>query len=266
MSGDELVMLALCGIVAVVGWGRFYLQKVSVETLGAPRPGRGLLAIVPLLCAALLWLTLRTLASFDVRDASQYLLFYMLMGAAWVAAWLHLGPIAGLSVRDDVLERRNPAAATALTGALVGITLSFAGGNVGDGPGWWVVVFSALLATASLFVAWLALDAVSGVTEMVTVDRDEAAGLRLACFLVAAGLVFGRAVAGDWISAGATVLDFGTVASPVLLLLGAAALVDRASRPTGLRPQAPLVAAGALPGIVYLAAAAAYVLALGVPE
>lgn len=34
-------------------------------------------------------------------------------------------------------------AAYAIVGALAGITFSFARANVGNGPGWWVVVFSA---------------------------------------------------------------------------------------------------------------------------
>ena len=35
------------------------------------------------------------------------------------------------------------AAVPAVVGALVGVTFCYAGGNIGDGPGWWVVVFSA---------------------------------------------------------------------------------------------------------------------------
>ena len=50
----------------------------------------------------------------------------------------------------------NAAAAMATAGATIGVTLSYAGGNIGDGPGWWVVVFSAAIATAGLFACWLA--------------------------------------------------------------------------------------------------------------
>jgi hypothetical protein len=266
MSGDEGLAFAMSAFLAFIGWGRLYHQKLAVTTLGAPRPGRALLAVVPLLCVALLWATLRTLASFDVRDAPQYLMLYMVMGAAWVAAGAHLTPIAGLSIRDDVLERRNPAAATALAGAMVALTLCFAGGNIGDGPGWWVVVFSAALATGAFFLAWLVLDAVARSTELVTVDRDAAAGIRLAAFLVAAGLVLGRSVAGDWSSARDTFIDFVIYAWPLVVLIGFAAVVDHASRPTGLRPRAPVVVAGIVPALLYVAVAAAYVASLGVPE
>ena len=41
---------------------------------------------------------------------------------------------------------------------MLGVTLCYAGGNIGNGPGWWVVVFSAGLSTVALFAAWMVLD------------------------------------------------------------------------------------------------------------
>ena len=37
----------------------------------------------------------------------------------------------GLSVRDDAIERQNIAASCGISGALIGVTLCFAGGNIG---------------------------------------------------------------------------------------------------------------------------------------
>src|SRR4029453_10538043 len=144
----------------------------------------------------------------DVRDDPTYLFMYVLLGAAWVGVWIRLLAMTGVSKRDDVVERSNSSAALAVAGATLGITLCYAGGNIGDGPGWWVVVFSAALATLALFAAWLLLGFASGVSDAVTVDRDPAAGLRLAAFLIGCGLILGRAVAGDWESAAATVREF----------------------------------------------------------
>ena len=105
------------------------------------------------------------------------------------------------------MERANGSASLAVAGAIIGITLAYAGGNIGDGPGWWVVVFCAALATLALFAAWMLLELASGVSDAVTVDRDPSAGMRLGGFLVACGLILGRS-AGDWISVDATVRDF----------------------------------------------------------
>jgi hypothetical protein len=78
-------------------------------------------------------------------------------------------------------------------GALLAVTLCYAGGNVGDVPGWWVVILSAALSTGTLLVAWLTLTGTAPIVDAVTVDRDPAAGLRLGAFLVlcAAQRVYG---------------------------------------------------------------------------
>ena len=62
--------------------------------------------------------------------------------------------LCDLSARDDVVERSNRAAIPAIAGGLLAITLCFAGGNIGDGPGWWVVMFCGVLSTGTLLLAW----------------------------------------------------------------------------------------------------------------
>jgi hypothetical protein len=265
LSGDELLVLLLGAVVALAAWIGWYVPVARVGGLGARTRGRGVVATAPLLAALILYAVLITAAAHDVRDDPKYVFFYMILGAAWVGAGVWLLPMLGLSTRDDVLERGNRAASYAVAGALVALTLCFAGGNVGDGPGWWVVVFSAALATAVLVVLWLALDAIASVTDAITVERDAAAGVRAAGFLVASGSVLGRAVAGDWISAGATMRDFAVYGWPVLALLAAAVLLERGARPTPARPEPPVGLYGGVPAALYLAAAALYVYRLGMP-
>lgn len=256
MSEDETWIAIVGGIVAFLAWAHwFWAWALAAPGCSPARDRRPLLA-APLAAAVLLFGVLRAFASLDVRDSPVYLGFYLLLGAAWVGAATLLLPLFGLSPRDDVAERRNPAAARALAGALVGITLCFAGGNIGNGPGWWVVFFSAALATAAFFFLWLLLDMAAGLADTVTVDRDPAAGLRLAAFFVAAGAILGRAVAGDWVSARATLDDFIVLAWPALGLLAAAALVERGLRPTPERPVGEPVAQGLVPAALYLGIAA----------
>jgi uncharacterized membrane protein YjfL (UPF0719 family) len=265
MSGGEVVLTLLSAVVALVLWIRWYLQPARLQRLGAPTGAWALLGLTPIACLGLLLLVLRTLASHDVRDDPRYLALYTALGAAWVAASMMLMPIVGLHVRDDVHERGNPAAAYAAAGALVGLTLAFSGGNIGDGPGWWVVIFTAGLATGALYLVWGLLE-LAHVSEHVTVERDSAAGVRLAGFLTAAGLVLGRAVAGDWVSAGATVADFARVGSAALALVAIAFPIERYGRPTPAHPARPVVRWGVLPALVYVGIAAAYVARLGIPE
>jgi len=254
MSGDEGVLLIASAVVAIAAWGAWSLAPRFVRRIGTPPTG-WLLTLAPLVAAALLWVVLKYASAHDVRDDSAYLMLYMVLGAAWVGVWIRAVAITGISRRDDIIERSNRSAASVVAGALIGITMCYAGGNIGDGPGWWVVVFSAGLATLALYAAWLLLEMLSGVSDTVTVDRDKSAGVRLAGFLIACGLVLGRGVAGDWVSADETVRDFVSAAWPVIVLVVVAAIVERVARPTPSTPQPPVVPYGVVPALVYIAGA-----------
>jgi uncharacterized membrane protein YjfL (UPF0719 family) len=190
-----------------------------------------------------------------VRTSAIYLAFYVAMGVAWLGLAVRLFPFFGLNPRDDVVERRNRAAMYAISGGLIGITLCFAGGNIGEGPGWWVVVISAGISTMALFAIWVLLELFSKVVETITIDRDESAGLRLAGFLIAGGLIFGRAVAGNWVSLDGTIADFIRFAWPIIFLIGAAIAVERIARPTLDQPNAPMFGLGVVPAATYVCAA-----------
>ncbi|MBI4577793.1 MAG: hypothetical protein HY722_16150 [Planctomycetes bacterium] len=263
MSEDEVLVLVLSAVVAVVGWATWAMGLSGVRRTGRPGGGLGPLMAAPALCLAVLVGVLLTLAASEVREAPEYLTLYALLGMGWLAVLARVFTLLGVSARDDVAERRNPAAALALGGALVGLTLCFAGANIGEGPGWWVVVYSASLATLGFFLAWALVEWLYGVSDVVTVDRDGAAGLRFGAWCVAIGLVLGRSVAGDWSSAMETARDAVRVAWPVPLLAAAEGVLGRVLAPTAARPRADLVLAGVLPGTAWLAAAAAYVLLAG---
>ena len=262
MSGDEALALILSAGLALVAWGRWYGNVVMVRTIGPGGPGGPALSLAPAACAAVLFLILRRYAAHDVRD-SGYLIFYVIMGAAWVGVGSLFLPWLGVSPRLDALERRNTSAAAAVAGALLGLTFAFAGGNIGNGPGWWVVVFSSGLATVSLFAGWAAVEAAGHVAESVAVERDIATGLRLAGMLTAAGLVLGRAAAGDWVSAGDTVRDFVRVGWPALILFAAGIALHRTLKPSPSHPRPSPVACGLLPALAYVIAAGVYVARVG---
>jgi uncharacterized membrane protein YjfL (UPF0719 family) len=251
MSGDEVFVLVFSIVLGTILWGR-WLWEVSfvAPRLSKPRDRQSLF-LYPLAGAGLLFGVLASFASFDVRDSVVYLLFYMAMGAVWVAVGVRFLALLGLSSRDDVIERGNRAAAQAIGGAILGITLCFAGANIGDGPGWWVVVFSAGLATGTFFLLWIVLEKLTQLADTVTIDRDPAAGVRLAGFFTGAGMILGRAVAGDWISVEATVRDFAFTAWPALVLLGLAVWLERRLRPSREQPFAP-AASGLPPAAVYV--------------
>jgi hypothetical protein len=257
MSGDEFVVLVVSIVMAVFAWGWWY-ATMRIRTLVVRNAGRAIFAANPVTCMAMLLLVLRWWAADDVRYSGTYLMFYMAMGAAWVGFCSRGISLFGISPRDDVLERQNLAAALVTAGALAGITFSFAGANVGNGPGWWVVVFSAGLSTLALFGLWALVEWLTGVSESVTVGRADAAGLRLGGFLAAAGMILGRGVAGDWVSTQATVQDFAAVAWPVLPLAVLAVLVERL-RLSDADAHEGRSLAGSFVAAVYLSVACLYV-------
>ncbi len=261
MSGDEAMLWVVSGILAAWSWWTWYALNLGA---GAPRRAgfsRWLLRLSPLLAAGLLWQVLVHWASADVVGAYRWL--YLTFGAAWVGVGLAWLPWLGLSARDDVVERDNTAAGWAIAGALLGLTACFAGANIGNGPGWWVVLFTGGLATTAWFGSWLALELLAQPSESIGIERDVASGLRLSGLLTATGLILGRAAAGDWHSAAETVVDFVQVGWTAPVLFGAAVLTERWLRPSAEQPKRHWTLAGAAPAAVYLGLAAVWVASAG---
>lgn len=265
MAQGEVLLLTASLVVALVGWARWGYRIGRVVQLRRQTAPRRLVAWTPIACALLLFLLLKRFAAADVRDDGRYLTQYELLGLAWLVGWERIVRWLGLAAREDVAEQQNPAAAIAIAGALLGGTLTFAGANVGDGPGFEVVLFTALLATAAHAAVAALHAAIGGMHELITVERDLAAGLRTAGFHLAAGLLAGRAAAGDWISTADATHDLVAHGWPLLPLGIAAALIDRISRPTPDRPAPSPLLHGVVPAGLYLALAFAWLVELGAP-
>ena len=244
--------------LAVSSWWRWCVAIVRVNRLASQMRHRVALLAIPIFCLGFFVVILRLLASSDVRTDTFYVGFYSLVGAGWLGSATFVFPLLGISARDDVIERRNASASWAISGALIGVTLCFAGANTGNGPGLHAVLFCAILSTSAFFLLWLGVEMLAAPSEAVTVERDTAAGMRLGGFLVALAIILGGAVAGPWQSVSATMRDLMRVGWPALPLAGVATFVER-SRERGTRPlvRRILNSAGIAP--VYIVAAAVYV-------
>lgn len=185
-----------------------------------------LLPMVLLLAyAAGLWLLLTYGADIYVRNSILWRIFYVLLGGVWISLSVKLFAGLGLDLHAAVVDRRHLPEACAAAAAVLASGLGFAGANLGDGPGWWGVVYTAALATAALVLCWCLLATFTPIRQRALLDRDPAAAARLSGELIALGLVFGRAAAGDWTSVTATNFEFAEIAWPalpalVLMVLG----------------------------------------------
>src|SRR5271170_7006833 len=152
------VLLGLSVPATIVLWGRWYYALRLGRTLGLSHRGRWAFALVPVFCLIFLFAVLRGWSAPSVRSDHPTLILYVLFGASWLGLTQLGFGLLGVSARDDVLERGNPAAAWVLSGQLIGTTFCFAGANVGNGPGPEVVMFSATVSTLALLLLWFLVD------------------------------------------------------------------------------------------------------------
>ncbi|HEY2584591.1 MAG TPA: hypothetical protein VGI81_02355 [Tepidisphaeraceae bacterium] len=266
MDGDEVFALVAGGIIAAVTAVRWYAALVTVTRRAAPAHHRLILALIPLACLAGVQYVLACCAAHEVREAAEYDVLFLAGGAAWLGLTTVGLPLLDLCPRDDAIETRNLAAVVAVCGAWAGATLCYAGGNIGEGPTIWTTFVPAAAATGTLFGLWLLLAIATGVSESVSIDRDVASAFRLAGFLVAAGLVLGRAVAGDFHSWDGTWRDFLAEGWPAIPIWAWAMILQLALRPTPGRPEGSLLRAGLLPVASMILVAILDLLVLGGPE
>ena len=247
MDELEVFVVLVNLVIAFSAWAIWYFKLNAPSEIILPPRVRWWLMLLPVICSILMWMFLGWYAASDVRDSGGYMFFYVLLGVTWLTIGLLVFPYFGLTLVDDVINRRNLSVVFALTGAMIGLTFCYIGGNIGEGPGWWVVVFSAGLSTAAYFGLWFVLDAFTDMMATITIERDRAAGLRLAGYLIALGIILGRSVAGNWVSMFATIQDFFAQAIPAVILLVVAMIIERIAKPTVDRPVPPPLVYGLLP-------------------
>ena len=226
MSQDESIVLVLSA--AVMGWFGFawYQRLFTTNVVAAPPHWFKWLSLTPPAALIGIFIVLKTMAAHDVRDAVQYLILYSLLGGAWMLTGTRLLASWGVSFRDDAVERRNAAAAIVVASALVAHAAIYSGANVGDGPGWWVVVIAAALGVIGWLALWWIVEKFCTAAEQITVERDASAAIRFGGYMIGSGLIWARAVAGDWVSLPNTVRDMW-VAWPAVVLTAVVIAVER---------------------------------------
>lgn len=188
---------------------------------------RTYLYLLPFTTGILYLLTLQTVASFDVIGEFFYILMYLLFGIAWIGiAFKGMFLFWSFSYQDDVLMGRNRAALVAFTGAFLGISLIYAGANIGDGPGWWTIVWAGGLGTVTWLLLGTVVNQCTCIMDSVLMDGDVGSGIRLGCYWLGCGLILARASGGDWTSFFATAVEFA-VGWPAVLLTVIMVVLER---------------------------------------
>ena len=231
MEADPIFIVFDIAAAVLIAW---WLYKVFAPTHHVYRQRRWRVAILGALAASAVAIlfVLRNWASADVVDDPYYIVGYLSLGIIWITASAGLlARFADIRFQQDVRERNNLAAAIAIGGLLVGSAIAYAGGNIGNGPGFHVVIFSALLSTFTVYASVWALALASEGEERITVDHDVGAAIRVGAVAVGVGIIAGRGAAGDWVGMEATVKDFAWAAWPAVLLVVGAIANERVTPP-----------------------------------
>jgi len=239
MDEFEGVLFFLSCFFTFVFLKRWYQPLLKAWPPEQNRPAKKILACLPVFFLVLIFFILKFLASFDVVNSVFFIVFYIVLGYAWMYGSFMLMTLCfDIYWTDDSVYLNNKAALAAVTGEFFSAAFIYAGANAGDGPGWWCVIFAGLLGLA----AWIILGGIihfcTGVFERITVDRDFGCGIRFMVYLLVSGAVLGYACSGDWTSFKMTVVEFA-VGWPVLPLTVIYILIElfyRQKENTGVSP------------------------------
>ena len=204
---------------------KWYKPVLSAWPPDRGKIGRSVLGVMPVTASVITLFVLLNMASFDV--VGIWIVFYIIMGYAWINGGVFLIEyLLDFSWAYDTIHLDNKAAVIPAASSFLGLTLIYAGANIGDGPGWWVI----LIAGGLGFITWLCLalllNLTSHISERITVDRDVGCGIRFGMYMLASGLILARASGGDWTSLQATIVEF-LVGWPVLPLAALVLLVEQ---------------------------------------
>lgn len=241
----------IAGFFATV-WGLWRAFPLSASRVFAAHhnPGLGVLRAAMLFALGWFWFVLQTGAASDI--VGFYTLLYVFMAMS-ILLWLGMRvPVLGMYVPADVVERGNLAAGLAMAGFALGTAFAFGGALTGEGPGWWVVVVFFALAYLELRSTMSLVGRLGQIDDEVRLERDASAGVLLGAVAIAAGLISGRAAAGDFTGWERDIPDYLARVAPLAVVPAVGALAAAYSRfsprkaPIRYATSVALVAAGFL--------------------
>lgn len=223
-TGDFEPVFFFIAIALALGAGyRYYRSLITVHRLVCPRRLRAFLAIWPIVCVGpIIWVLMNLSDPQYVRGHADYMLAFAGTGLAWILTTPIILSLSGISLRDDVIERRNGAALIAIASMMLGQALCYAGANIGSGATIWTTIVPALLGSAVLYLGWFLAAALVDSVETVSIDRHIPSAWVLAVLTVLAAADLGWAASGDWNGWPGMLVDFALRSLPaVVLWLGA---------------------------------------------
>lgn len=255
-----MVVLILSGVAALFVWQRRISRLGGVRAEVRRGGGGGWAAFAFFGVLGIMLAVLLTLSASDVRTDGGYLFLYTVMGLAVAGQAFGLHLIGWTEA--DVAQRGNVGAGLLLVAVCAGQAFAFAGANIGDGPGFEVVLGAAAVSMGTLWVFIVACIAAVRANYRVLVERDNSFAFRWSWAIVAVGAIAGRSVAGTWHGAPAMFSDYAHWVWPAGIILASEIALGWIVPPQHGNRLRMIDCTAAL---LYQAGAVAYIVALGIP-
>jgi hypothetical protein len=184
---------------------------------------------MPLVAFVIMATILSTVAAPSVTSSPGWILFYIVVGFGWIQCVLHLVfRCFDLSWIDDVVGKNHTEPALLpVIGSLSGITLIYAGSNIGDGPGWWCVIYASAIATLVWFILGHIIQKTTDAFSTITIGRDLPCAIRMGAYLLASGAILAYAAAGDSIDVTTDIVNIAICSLTAIPLAILAIFVER---------------------------------------
>ena len=222
----ELIIFFLSCFLLFNFMKKWYKPIFSLWPAGRNTAAKKILGILPPMFLVLIFFVLKFFASFDVVNSVIYIIFYIVLGYAWMYAGMSLMALCfDMHWLDDAVFLNNKASVPATAGIFFALAFIYAGSNVGDGPGWWCVLLAGSLGLAAWIILGLAVNLCTGIFEQITVERDLGCGIRFLIYSLISGAILGYACSGDWTSFYMTVIEFAA-GWPVLPLTAVFIIIE----------------------------------------
>jgi hypothetical protein len=229
MDGLEVFMLIISAVFAIIFLAKWYSPLTGVFPKGRCRAARVTLGFLPLVSIGIISATLTTLAAPSVIGEPLWIFFYLIMGFLWI--YSGMGMIFrcfDLSWRDDVVNKPgNQPALLPVIGSFVAISLIYSGANIGDGPGFWCVIYAGGMGLLLWLLFGHILQKSTDAFGTITIGRNLPCAMRTCAYLIASGIILGHASSGDSISFETDVVEIAITAIPALPLMLLAIFVER---------------------------------------
>lgn len=198
---------------------RWYYKVLNAWPRENKRAVITLLALTPLILLIMFLYTTTTIAASDVVVDPYYIFYYLVLGFLFIVVVnFLLSLILSISWIDDALNNGNIAATLLLVSSLLGLGLIYSGANIGEGPGWWTVVFASGLGVIAFFLLMKLLEKTTNAITRITHDRNIWLSVRISFLVIGISLILAKSSSGNWTSFGHTIIEF-FIFWPALVLL-----------------------------------------------